>query len=63
MIDLNVTLEKIIKVVKDASNLFLDDFTIEEKGTITNIVTTNDINVQHYLISHLKEVLPEIAQF
>lgn len=59
MIDLNVTLEKIIKVVKDASNLFLDDFTIEEKGTITNIVTTNDINVQHYLISHLKEVLPE----
>ena len=36
-----------------------DDFTIEEKGTITNIVTTNDINVQHYLMSHLKEVLPE----
>jgi len=51
--------EKVIKIVKEASNIMLkEDFTSQVKGTVSNIVTSNDIKVQKFLHEKLAKLLP-----
>ena len=52
-------LQKVIEIVRKASEkMLVDDFEINEKGGIENIVTSSDIAVQHYLTEKLSELLP-----
>lgn len=51
-------ISKIIDIVKKASELMIDNITIEQKGNASNLVTSADINVQHYLEEHLLKLLP-----
>lgn len=51
---------KVIKLVKDAAKLAEEkSFDISCKDGPSNIVTTNDIAVQHFLHKKLKELMPE----
>ena len=53
-------IEKVIEIVKDASIIMLDNnFDVVEKSGVENIVTSNDVRVQKYLIEKLKELLPD----
>lgn len=63
MIDLFEIEKQIIKIVKNASKLMNNNFEIMEKGEIQNIVTTTDINIQHYLFNEFKNLLPESGFF
>lgn len=53
-------LNKIIGIVKEASKIMLDDshFNIDEKGSVYNLVTTNDIRVQEFLQKECSKLLP-----
>ncbi len=53
-------LNKIIGIVKEASKIMLDDthFHINEKGSASNLVTTNDVRVQAFLQKELEKLLP-----
>ena len=51
-------ISKIIDIVKKASELMTDNITIEQKGNESNLVTSADINVQHFLEEHLLKLLP-----
>ena len=54
-----ITLEQIAKTVREASRLMVrDGFTVKEKGTLENIVTTSDVAVQDFLTGRLAELLP-----
>lgn len=51
--------KKVIIVAKDASRLMKRrNFTIEQKSTLVNIVTSCDIDVQQYLCKELKKLMP-----
>lgn len=52
-------LEKIIEIVRNASELMKEDITVMQKGTESNLVTSADVKVQQYLQKHLLELLPE----
>lgn len=53
-------LEKVKKTVKKASKLMFEDkINITEKGSVTNIVTSADINVQKFLQKELCNLLPQ----
>ena len=55
-------LNKVIEIVREAGRLMLNrDFTVENKGTISNNVTTADLAVQEYLEIHLKPLLQSCA--
>ena len=54
-----ITLEQIAKTVREASRLMVrDGFSVKEKGTLENIVTTSDVAVQDFLTGRLAELLP-----
>lgn len=51
--------DKISDIVKQASSLMAgNDFKIEEKDGVTNIVTSSDIAVQDFLVEKLGELVP-----
>ena len=54
-------IDEVIKIVLEASKIMLcdDKFSVEEKDGATNIVTSNDVKVQEFLIDKLKQLLPE----
>ena len=57
-------LNKVIKIVKEASKIMLNDsFNVMEKDGVTNLVTTNDIAVQDYLVKELSKLLPNSGFF
>ena len=54
-----ITLEQIVKTVREASRLMVrDGFSVKEKGTLENIVTTSDVAVQDFLTGRLAELFP-----
>lgn len=54
-----INVSSIITIVRSASSLMVKEgFSIEEKGTVENIVTSTDIAVQHFLMKRLSEILP-----
>ncbi|MCF0219995.1 MAG: inositol monophosphatase [Muribaculaceae bacterium] len=55
---MNLTIDKIENIVREASAIFAEPFSIEQKGGFANIVTSADLGVQDFLISHLRELLP-----
>lgn len=58
-------LEKIVGIVKQASEIMLDDqhFSVSEKDGVTNLVTTNDVKVQEFLQRELIKVIPNSSFF
>lgn len=55
-------IEKIIEIVKNAGKLMLEkSFEIRQKDGYENIVTSVDIQVQQYLISHLKKLVTDAS--
>ena len=59
----NMLIEDIIKIVKDASKLMKVDFSVEEKGSSSNLVTSSDKNVQEYLHIELRKIVHEAKFF
>ncbi|MBR5700059.1 MAG: inositol monophosphatase [Bacteroidales bacterium] len=54
-----MTLEQIIAIVREASSLMVrDGFSITDKGTRENLVTSSDLAVQHFLTERLAALLP-----
>lgn len=51
-------INKIIEIVKDASELMTSDVTVTQKGSHSDFVTSADVNVQHYLEKHLLKLIP-----
>ena len=53
-------INKIIDIVKEASKIMLDDghFDVNEKGSVSNLVTTNDVRVQEFLQKECAKLLP-----
>lgn len=52
-------LKKVLDIVRQAAGLMVTDrFEIEQKDGLSNIVTTSDLEVQHFLCRRLKELLP-----
>ena len=58
-------LEKIKKVVIEASKIMLDDgsFQVSDKDGVTNLVTTNDVKVQEFLQKKLAKLIPGSSFF
>ena len=58
-------LEKIVGIVRQASEIMLDDqhFSVSEKDGVTNLVTTNDVMVQEFLQRELIKVIPNSSFF
>lgn len=54
-----ILLESLISIVRNASLLMSSDFDIDTKGSVSNIVTTNDRRVQDFLMTKLIELLPQ----
>lgn len=53
-------IERVKEIAIQAGNMMLEGFQqIHEKTDIENIVTNKDIEVQEYIISELKRILPE----
>lgn len=56
--------QNLIETVKEASFIMKNEsFKIHEKNGASNIVTTSDLNVQHFLCEKLKELLPSSSFF
>ena len=56
---LPVSIEQIVAVVREASLLMVrEGFSVEEKGSRENIVTSSDVAVQHFLTEKLGALLP-----
>ncbi len=54
-----IDIEDIISIAKEAAPLMSrEGFSVEEKGTVENIVTTSDIAVQDFLTDRLSKLLP-----
>lgn len=52
--------KEVEKIVRSAARFARNvDFTVSEKGDVANVVTTADVNVQHYLCEKLKKLLPQ----
>ena len=51
-------IDKVLEIVREASKLMTTNFTINQKGNESNLVTSADVNVQHYLEKHLPELIP-----
>ena len=51
--------DQIISIVREASSLMVrDGFSITDKGTRENLVTSSDLAVQHFLTERLGKLLP-----
>lgn len=57
--DYELIKNKMVEIIKEASLIMKKPFSIKEKGDVANIVTSNDIAVQNYLVTHFKELIPE----
>lgn len=56
---MNEMLDKIIKIVKEASKIMLDNhFLVKQKGSFANLVTSHDIEIQDYLCKELSLIVP-----
>jgi myo-inositol-1(or 4)-monophosphatase len=54
-----IELESISHIVQEASRLMVrEGFSVKEKGTVENIVTTSDLAVQDFLTERLSALLP-----
>lgn len=54
-----IDISSIIAIVRSASSLMVKEgFLVAEKGTIENIVTSSDIEIQHFLMNQLSDILP-----
>lgn len=54
-----ISIEAILSTVREASSLMVrEGFSIKEKGSVENIVTTSDVAVQKFLTRKLSELLP-----
>lgn len=51
-------INQVINIVREASKLMTADITIEQKGNDSNLVTSADVNVQHYLEEYLPKLIP-----
>ena len=52
-------LNSVIKVVKDAAKFAAGvQFSVENKGSVANVVTSADVTVQNYLKKKLQELIP-----
>ena len=52
-------IEQIVDIVREASALMVrDGFSVQDKGSRENIVTTSDVAVQHFLTERLGALLP-----
>ena len=59
MQNLELILEKVKKLVLTASEIAVKrDFSVDEKESAINVVTTTDLNVQKFLVTNLKDLLP-----
>lgn len=57
---MEISIEQIAAVVREAASLMVrDGFSVKEKGSVENIVTTSDLAVQQFLTSRLSALLPE----
>ncbi len=55
-------LEKLVETVREAEKIFLSsDFSVEYKGSASNLVTTNDIAIQKFLFEKLKNIFGDIG--
>lgn len=61
--DLNKLLDEVIKITKSAAKFAKGDFTLEEKDSHVNFVTSSDIAVQKFLEKELVSLLPNSAFF
>ena len=61
----NSLLDNVRQIVLEASKIMLEDqsFSVSEKDSIANIVTTNDVKVQEFLKKELALILPESSFF
>ena len=51
-------LNKIIDIVKEASGIMMNrDFEVEQKGNLSNLVTSADVAVQHFLEDRLTALI------
>ncbi len=51
--------DSIVSIVKEASALMVrEGFSVKEKGSVENIVTSSDVAVQEFLTGRLAELLP-----
>lgn len=56
---MEISIEQIAAVVREAASLMVrDGFSVKEKGSVENIVTTSDLAVQQFLTSRLSALLP-----
>ena len=51
-------LESVKRIAKEASTFMKLDFKVKEKTSLTNVVTTADLNVQNYLYNNLMPLIP-----
>jgi myo-inositol-1(or 4)-monophosphatase len=51
-------INQVINIVKEASELMKEEITIEQKDGASNLVTSADVNVQHYLEERLPKLIP-----
>ena len=52
-------INKVIKIVKQASKIMLkQDFNVSVKDTVSNIVTSSDLQIQEFLYDKLTKMLP-----
>lgn len=53
------TLEFLIKIVKESSELITDKFSVTQKGDKADLITNLDLELEDYLIKKIKENYPE----
>lgn len=62
-LDLEQLKINVVRIAKEAADMVRhSDFTVESKETAVNIVTSNDLKVQHFLVEKLSQLFP-IAGF
>ena len=56
---METSIEQIVGIVREASALMVrEGFSVHDKGSRENIVTTSDVAVQHFLTERLEALLP-----
>lgn len=57
--DLNSIMDQVKMIAKNASQLMKERFSVKEKGNASNLVTSADLNVQHYLMDKLPPLVAD----
>ena len=56
---MNEIIEKIIKIVKNASKIMLDNhIMVKQKGSYANLVTNHDVEIQEFLCNEFLKIIP-----